>query len=116
MTLKDILASSLVIALGVILIIHFVLFWMYGGVFIYENNKVILTLETLMSITIVLFGIERLVSNINKSIQQEVSASSQSFIDERAPQQRIPQRRRDVYPQRRQKLGQPILQHQLSQK
>ena len=116
MTLKDIIASSLVIALGVILIIHFVLFWIYGGVFIYENNKVILTLETLMSITIVLFGIERLVSNINKSIQQEASTASQSMVEERVPQQRIPQRRREFYPQPRRKLVQPILQHQLSQK
>ena len=62
MTLKEVISSSLVIALGLILIMHFTLFWIYGGVFIYESNKVILALETLMSITIIGFGFERLIS------------------------------------------------------
>ncbi|MBM3157440.1 MAG: hypothetical protein FJ004_09175 [Chloroflexi bacterium] len=62
MTLKEVIASSLVIALGLILIIHFALFWIYGGVFIYESNKIILALETLMSIGIIGFGFERLIS------------------------------------------------------
>ena len=66
MTLKEIIASSLVIALGLILIIHFTLFWIYGGVFIYESNKIILALETLMSIGIIGFGFERLISIYNK--------------------------------------------------
>ena len=35
MTLKEIMAYCLVVALGLILIIHFTLFWIYGGVFIY---------------------------------------------------------------------------------
>ena len=65
MTLKNVLASSLVIALGIILIIHFTLFWIYGGVFIYESNKVILSLETVMSVTIIGFGIERLIGTTN---------------------------------------------------
>jgi hypothetical protein len=63
MALKNVLAASLVIALGIILIIHFSLFWMYGGVFIYESNKITLVLETLMSVTIIFFGIERLISS-----------------------------------------------------
>lgn len=66
MTLKEVIASSLVIALGLILIIHFTLFWIYGGVFIYESNKIILALETLMSIGIIGFGFERLISIYNK--------------------------------------------------
>jgi hypothetical protein len=61
MTLKNVLASSLVIALGLILIVNFSLFWMYGGVFIYEDNKIILVMETLMSVTIICFGVERLI-------------------------------------------------------
>jgi len=63
MTLKNVVASSLVLALGIILVVHFALFWMYGGVFIYEDNKVILTLETIMSVSILGFGIERLVAS-----------------------------------------------------
>ncbi|MEE8373305.1 MAG: hypothetical protein V3R87_06305 [Dehalococcoidia bacterium] len=63
MTLRNVVASSLVLALGIILVVHFALFWMYGGVFIYEDNKVILTLETIMSVSILGFGIERLVAS-----------------------------------------------------
>jgi hypothetical protein len=35
---------------------------MYGGVFIYEGNKVVLLMESLMSFAIVGFGIERLIN------------------------------------------------------
>ena len=73
MTLKEVIASSLVIALGIILIIHFTLFWIYGGVFIYESNKVILALETLMSIGIIGFGFERLLSISIKKQSKEAS-------------------------------------------
>jgi multisubunit Na+/H+ antiporter MnhC subunit len=66
MTLKEVISSSLVIALGLILIIHFTLFWIYGGVFIYESNKIILALETIMSIGIIGFGFERLISIYGK--------------------------------------------------
>ena len=69
MTLKEVVASCLVIALGIILIVHFALFWAYGGVFIYESNKIILTLETIMSVAIIGFGFERLLSSSrNKTI------------------------------------------------
>lgn len=63
MTAKDVIASCLVIALGIILVIHFAFFWVYGGVYIYESNKVILLLETVMSITILGFGVERLLAS-----------------------------------------------------
>ena len=76
MTLKDVLASSLVIALGIILIVHFTLFWIYGGVFIYESNKIILALETAMSITIIGFGFERLISTSTKKYIRKAPAVS----------------------------------------
>ena len=76
MTLKEIMAYCLVVALGLILIIHFTLFWIYGGVFIYEHNKVILTLETIMSIGIICFGIERLIST---SVRKENKKTAVSF-------------------------------------
>jgi len=60
MTVKDTLASCLIIALGAILALHFALFWLYGGVFIHESNKLILTIETVMSAAIIGFGLERL--------------------------------------------------------
>jgi hypothetical protein len=62
MKLKDVIAYCLVISLGIILAMHFVLFWIFGGVFIYEDNKAVLLLETVMSVAILGFGIERLLS------------------------------------------------------
>jgi hypothetical protein len=56
MTVKNTIASCLIIALGAILVLHFALFWIYGGVFIHESNKVILTVETVMSVAIIGFG------------------------------------------------------------
>ena len=85
MTLKEVIASCLVIALGIILIIHFALFWIYGGVFIYENNKVILALETLMSITIIGFGFERLLSISNKKYSKEATATLSGKAQKQIP-------------------------------
>jgi hypothetical protein len=75
MTLKEVISSCLVVSLGLILIIHFTLFWIYGGVFIYEHNKIILALETIMSIGIIGFGIERLISTSLRKENQEASVS-----------------------------------------
>ena len=73
MTLKDVVAYCLVISLGLILAMHFALFWIYGGVFIYEDNKTILLLETIMSVAIFGFGIERLLNSVGR--QHEHSPS-----------------------------------------
>ncbi|HEY49039.1 MAG TPA: hypothetical protein G4O13_03240 [Dehalococcoidia bacterium] len=75
MTLKNVLASVLVIALGVILIIHFTLFWIHGGVFIHESNKAILSVETVMSVAILGFGVERLL-NYTKEKQRGAADST----------------------------------------
>jgi hypothetical protein len=76
MTFKDIIAYCLVIALGIILALHFAFFWMYGGVFIHESNKIILTIETAMSAAILGFGIERLVSSAHKTSKPTASTVS----------------------------------------
>ena len=75
MTLKNILAFCLVIALGVILAVHFILFWIYGGVFIHENNRIILTIETVMSFVIFSFGVERLINSVNSNDKAKASTS-----------------------------------------
>ncbi|MBE0480274.1 MAG: hypothetical protein IBX68_04780 [Dehalococcoidia bacterium] len=62
MNARNTIASCLVIALGVILALHFAMFWMYGSLLIYEDNKTILAVETVMSLAILLFGVERLLS------------------------------------------------------
>ena len=59
--MKAVISSCLVIALGIILIYHFMLFWIQGQVIIGEPNKIILLFETVMSVAIFVFGIERLV-------------------------------------------------------
>jgi len=82
MTLRDIIASCLVIALGAILALNFAFFWLYGGVFIYESNKVILSIETAMSLAIFGFGIERLIFSANKKHKTEASTTSLSEMQE----------------------------------
>lgn len=96
MTLKEIVSSCLVIALGIILIVHFTLFWIYGGVFIYENNKVILTLETLMSVTIIGFGFERLLSTSSKRDDRESASVLRRRLQKQASTE---QRERGQAPQ-----------------
>jgi hypothetical protein len=78
MTLRDTIASCLVIALGAILALNFAFFWLYGGVFIYESNKVVLSIETAMSVAIFGFGIERLLCSANKKHKREASTISLS--------------------------------------
>jgi len=94
MSLRNIIAFSLVVALGVILVIHFTMFWIYGGVFIYEDNRIILAIETLMSITIIGFGFERLISSYrsqSKLLSEQVS--------QRAPEKKNAPAGRLLYPQ-----------------
>ena len=75
MSLKDAIASCLVIALGIILAVHFAMFWIYGGVFIHESNTIILIIETAMSIAIVGFGLERLITYANASSRKRRPAT-----------------------------------------
>jgi hypothetical protein len=75
MSVKDTIASCLIISLGAILALHFALFWLYGGVFIHESNKIILTVETVMSAAILGFGVERLASSANSGRRRPVSRS-----------------------------------------
>ena len=84
MTLKDIIAYCLVIALGIILALHFAFFWIYGGVFIHESNKIILSIETAMSAAILIFGIERLINSVNSNNKRKASIATRSRIHERS--------------------------------
>lgn len=109
MTLKEIMAYCLVVALGLILIIHFTLFWIYGGVFIYEHNKVILTLETLMSIGIICFGIERLVSTSLRK-DKETAVSFSKKVQKQVNTEYLIPPKHDSYKQERRRAPEPILQ------
>jgi hypothetical protein len=100
MTLKEIIAYCLVVALGLILIIHFTLFWIYGGVFIYESNKIILALETVMSVGIIGFGFERLLSISVKKYNKEASAVSHAKV----------QKQDSAEQKKRRQVAQPLLQ------
>jgi len=59
--LSKFISGCLVLAFGVTLIYHFALFWFQGPVIIEEPNRVFLSLETIMSFFIVLFGVGLLV-------------------------------------------------------
>ena len=85
MTVKDTIASCLIIALGAILALHFALFWVYGGVFIHESNKVILTVETVMSVAIIGFGLERLASSARSNWPHRETPPGRSSRDQSIP-------------------------------
>ncbi|MBA7626049.1 hypothetical protein ES703_33487 [subsurface metagenome] len=57
--LKEMVAIALIVALGVILELHFVLFKVKGRLVIGEDNPWILNLEIAVAAAIILFGIER---------------------------------------------------------
>jgi len=82
MRLRDVIASCLIIALGLILALNFAFFWLYGGVFIYESNKIVLSIETAMSVAIFGFGIERLLSYANKGRDRTTSNISLSKMSD----------------------------------
>jgi hypothetical protein len=60
-TLTRFLAGCLVLSLGIILAYHFFLFWTTGSVIIEEPNRPILCLESMLSLGIIAFGLERLI-------------------------------------------------------
>jgi hypothetical protein len=110
MTLKEIIAYCLVVALGLILIIHFTLFWIYGGVFIYESNKIILALETVMSVGIIGFGFERLISTSVKKENKEAAVSFSSKAQKQVNTEYPIPPKQDSYKQERRQAPQPLLQ------
>ena len=57
---RDFLAGCLVLSLGIILAYHFFLFWTCGKVLIGEDSSVVLVLESILSLVIVGFGVERM--------------------------------------------------------
>jgi hypothetical protein len=110
MTLKEIMAYCLVVALGLILIIHFTLFWIYGGVFIYEHNKIILALETIMSIGIICFGIERLISTSIRKGNKEAAVSLSNKAQEQVTAEYLVPPEQDSHKHERRPEPQPMLQ------
>ena len=59
--MKKFISSALVLAFGLFLAYHFILFWVQGPVVIGEPNKIVLFGETLISLAIIAFGVEGLV-------------------------------------------------------
>ena len=53
------LASILVVSLAVILLVHFIPFWFGIRLLIFEDNKIILGIETVGAIAILIFGCYR---------------------------------------------------------
>lgn len=64
--LGEVIAYTLVIALGIILLLQFSLFWLWGGALTYEHNRVALGLETALGVVILCFGLERLIRLVIK--------------------------------------------------
>ena len=57
---RNVLSSSLVVALGIIITYHFILLWIHGQVIIVEPNLYVRLGETFLGVAITVFGLERL--------------------------------------------------------
>ena len=60
---RNLVSGCLILSMGIILVYHFSLFWIVGGVIIEEPNRIILFFETLMSLAIIAFGLDLLLRN-----------------------------------------------------
>jgi hypothetical protein len=69
--MSRIIAGSLVIALGIILLLHYIYFWIFGGVWIYEANRVGLVLETIMAVAILWFGFRYITDYVKEKKRNE---------------------------------------------
>ena len=72
----EVAGDWLIIAFGVILLIHFSLFWIYGGVWIFESNKIVRGIETAMAVLIIAFGFNRWRGHMQKRKQAKGGASN----------------------------------------
>ena len=57
--LKEFVGDCLVVVLGIIMLIHLILFFFYGWIMIGEPNRIIWGIEVIMALGIIGFGIER---------------------------------------------------------
>ena len=64
--MREIIGDALIIALGLILIVHFGLFWYYGWIRIGEPSRIILGIETVMALAILYLGIDRFRDDIRR--------------------------------------------------
>jgi hypothetical protein len=61
---KELFGDFLIVFLGVWLLAHLVLFWLHGWIFVGENSKLVLTLETILALGIVVLGIDRILTHL----------------------------------------------------
>ncbi len=64
--LREHLGNWLIAAFGIVLLVHFVLFWTSGDVRIFEHNRYVLGVETAMAVLIIVLGVEREVDEYRK--------------------------------------------------
>ena len=64
--MKEVIGDSLVIGMSVALLWHFSNIWRYGQHLIQEPNIIILSLETVVVLLILAFGVSRLVVDFRR--------------------------------------------------
>ena len=64
--IREIIGDTLTIALGLILLFHFGMFWTKTWIRIGEPNEIMLTVETVMALAILGLGIERYIDDFRR--------------------------------------------------
>jgi ABC-type nickel/cobalt efflux system permease component RcnA len=65
MKFRELLISVLAVGMAACLLSYLVSIWVYGKFYIFESNKFILTIETLMLLAIISFGLYLFFSDLN---------------------------------------------------
>jgi len=65
MKLRKCLLSVLAVGMGTCLLSNFISIWIFGKYYIYESNRLILVIETLMMVIIIAFSLFSLFSDFN---------------------------------------------------
>jgi ABC-type nickel/cobalt efflux system permease component RcnA len=65
MKFRELLISVLAVGMAACLLSYLVSIWVFGKFYIFESNKLILTIETLMLLAIIGFGLYLFFSDLN---------------------------------------------------
>jgi Ca2+/Na+ antiporter len=57
--IKEFIAAGVIVASGIIYLLHGIAIKLYDQVYIYENNDFIINSEIVLFVAIILFGLER---------------------------------------------------------
>jgi len=75
MNIRELITDCIIISQSVFLLWHFSNIWRYGSYLVEEPNGIIRTLETVLIVFILAFGVSRFINNLRKGQVQKGDGS-----------------------------------------